>query len=150
MIKKNGRAALMLALFFIARGLFAADELSITAGVCLLEYSGEREEALAGGVSARLFEIISGLNEIMIDPDQHAVLLTRKKELEVNEKIKSVEKLYAERDQVIFSNKPQSVPEKLAAVDEKIDEALDKLSILEEELSEIKYKQPDYKLMVPF
>ncbi|HAK44553.1 MAG TPA: hypothetical protein DCO79_01345 [Spirochaeta sp.] len=104
MYRKSFRwVVLAVVLLLFIDPVFASDESALKLGVCRFDYLGEREEALASGISSRFFETVSGIRDHKTNPEEIAKILSLEKEELIIQNIISLEKLYSEKDKLIFT-----------------------------------------------
>ena len=114
-----------------------ADEVIIKTGVCRFEYTGSGEAAVASGISSRFYEAISNVDEHEVTPEELQIILSQEITKSINSEIVSLEKLYAERDGLIFSEDNENLAAALKAKDILISEKKDDISGLEQEKNQV-------------
>lgn len=117
----------------------AEQSFSLRTGLCQFEYTQNQQSALAGGVTASFFETVKSVTEHQVGPDEIKVLLLRDKEKEIDSKVVALEKLYSERDEIIFYNSGSRSAGDLQVKDsaiEKVKVELEQLQAQKEETGE--------------
>ena len=126
-------------LIFTVLSLSAADkDFEANVGFCHFEYRGNEDSNLAYGITIGFLEEVKQISEHQIDKSEIIYLLSENKKKEISQKIDSIEKLFTERDRLLFQYSDMEFESKLKLKDDEIKKAKEELAIIQEELDGIK------------
>ena len=142
MFRRVGPAVLLSValIFFFISPLYAADDIVLDLGVCRLESRGAAVNAIASGISSRFFESVSGIAEHKLTQEEFSTILGEEKKEQLNSETAALEKLYSERDGLIFSYNKEELSEAIAEKQELITEKLKKINELKKDREQIVQK----------
>lgn len=131
---------LILIMFMSAAGLYAVEEPPVLKlGICKINYKGSGPDSISGGISNRLFEVLSILSERRITSEEITEILSTNKQDDLRKKIIELETTISAKDKLVFSGgSPDDIIGDIAEKDELIAALRKEISSLEVELGEEK------------
>jgi len=135
---KNNRISSAVLLFFLIAAVnpvFSVEEENLLrAGVCKIIYTGSAADNLSGGISNSLFETVSDITERRITNEEISAILTSRKQELLKTKRLELEKLYTERDLLLFSSSLEFLLRDLKVKDQLIESKEIEIAQIIEEL----------------
>lgn len=137
--------------FFFTAYVFAEDINEITAGVCNFEYKDNPESSISYSLSVSFYEELKNIKIHTLSGAEMTALLTKEKTENFLKLEIELEKLYSEKDEIIFQADNDLKEKKRSEIEQKIDEKLRQLEELENEINKIKENiSPDDSVLLPF
>ncbi|MDC7124165.1 MAG: PEGA domain-containing protein [Spirochaetales bacterium] len=135
MSKKSLNIVIITVLLFIFNilPLFSDDDIVFRIGICRFENTGENTASIADGVTSSFYETIKSISEHRMNSEEIRNYLADGKDEEIRSKKKSIEKLYLDRDKIIFTTDQASIDEKIEAKELAISNAKEDLEELDRE-----------------
>ncbi len=127
----------ILIILFAALHINADNEIKATAAVCRFEDKSSEESNLAYGIAISFYEALKSVGEHRVGNKEIKAILAKSNKEEITKKTTELEKLYEERDSLLFSYSPNQLALKIEQKDEQIEKKKSELQELNDSLSEI-------------
>ena len=140
----------ILIILFAAFHVAAEDEIKATAAVCRFEDNSGKESNLAYGIAISFYEALKSVREHRVGNNEIKSILTENNREEITKKTIELEKLYDERDRLLFNNPLNQLDAALEKKDEQIEQKEGELQELKDSLSEIENRiDIDFYSVIP-
>ncbi len=131
MFKKHTALQFFILLFFFIASALNAESRQLISAVCSFNYTNSDDSALSNGIASSFYETLSVLDKHLLKPNELLVLMNEEKEAEIKKKKIEINKLYEQRDNLLFTSDKDKFQELLEEKDESISAALDELKAME-------------------